>query len=324
MATKPTKIPEWAVNDVVDPTSGQNNVVEPAGAIKLLGWDFKEKPPRQYFNWLARYTYLWCQYLDDSIDQELNTDSDVIHQSVKCNGVTGSAALSIFNDLGKRVVYGYVDGTAKDGVFRVEDNTGANTMCQLSGEVAVSSYVKTDFEIKDGKDLIINTDKFTVDGASGNTTIAGSLDIGSSAFTVSALGAVTTTNSITVGTNVIEINVTPGNIRVADTILAGGISGPSAVNGFIECRDSSNNLLVEMKSNASSVYKSSSVNGLYDLSVVGVGRFGNVSTQKVLIDGSNGKIDMNSQTLQTVTTETVSNYFIMQVAGVDVKVAVVT
>lgn len=68
---KPTKYPQWAQNtdgtdhDVVNPASGQNNVVEPIAAHKLVGWEFKEKPPRNVFNWLARLTSQWIQYLDE-------------------------------------------------------------------------------------------------------------------------------------------------------------------------------------------------------------------------------------------------------------------
>ena len=68
---KPTKIPQWTVNvdgsdnDVADPTSGQNNVVEPPAGKKLLGWDFKEKPPRNWFNWLSRLTAQWFLWLSE-------------------------------------------------------------------------------------------------------------------------------------------------------------------------------------------------------------------------------------------------------------------
>ncbi len=60
--TRPTEYPEWAQTDVVNPTSGQNNVVAADSAHKALGWDFKEKPPRQYFNWLGRLQEQWSRY----------------------------------------------------------------------------------------------------------------------------------------------------------------------------------------------------------------------------------------------------------------------
>lgn len=51
-------LPQWASDDVVDPISGQNNVVEPPLEKKLEGWFYKEAPPRQWMNWLGRQTYL--------------------------------------------------------------------------------------------------------------------------------------------------------------------------------------------------------------------------------------------------------------------------
>ena len=96
---KPSKIPEWAINDVVNPTSGQNNVVEPSGAIKNLGWDFKEKPPRQYFNWLQRYNYLWCKWVDDNCDQGTKTtDSPTFSNVFLTNNVQAGA--NIFTTAG--------------------------------------------------------------------------------------------------------------------------------------------------------------------------------------------------------------------------------
>ncbi len=70
---KPSEYPDWTVNvdgtdnDVVDPTSGQNNVVVPPAGKQLLGWDFKEKPPRNWFNWLARRTTQWIRWLDQEM-----------------------------------------------------------------------------------------------------------------------------------------------------------------------------------------------------------------------------------------------------------------
>jgi len=61
---RPSAYPEWAQNDVVNPTSGQNNVVAPDAAHKSDGWEFKEKPPRQYFNWLGRQQENWTRYLE--------------------------------------------------------------------------------------------------------------------------------------------------------------------------------------------------------------------------------------------------------------------
>jgi len=66
----PAKYPQWAVNDVIDPTSGQPNVSDPDTSDpskKLLGWDFKEYPPRQWFNYLHRLVNDWIEYVNGDL-----------------------------------------------------------------------------------------------------------------------------------------------------------------------------------------------------------------------------------------------------------------
>ena len=64
MPTKPTVKPQWAEDDVIDPTSGQNNVAEPPPDKKTDGIDFEEIIPRQWQNWLQRIIYRWIDWLD--------------------------------------------------------------------------------------------------------------------------------------------------------------------------------------------------------------------------------------------------------------------
>lgn len=66
----PIKYPQWAVNNVVDPTSGQNNVADPDLSDphkKLEGWSFKEFPPRQWFNFLHRLVNDWTEYFNSDL-----------------------------------------------------------------------------------------------------------------------------------------------------------------------------------------------------------------------------------------------------------------
>lgn len=60
---KPDVLPEFASQDYIDPITGMNNVVEPLDQKKKYGWLRLEPLPRQWFNWLARFTYLWVGYL---------------------------------------------------------------------------------------------------------------------------------------------------------------------------------------------------------------------------------------------------------------------
>jgi len=74
MVSKPTTLPKWAENDVVDAISGQNNVLEPPPEKQLSGWLRLEFPPRNWFNWLGRYTYRWLNWLKQQEEQAVITD----------------------------------------------------------------------------------------------------------------------------------------------------------------------------------------------------------------------------------------------------------
>lgn len=67
MPERPQDLPRWAMEDQIDETSGQLNVVEPPEARKDSGWDRREIPPRQWFNWLARKTAKWVEWLDSRV-----------------------------------------------------------------------------------------------------------------------------------------------------------------------------------------------------------------------------------------------------------------
>ena len=71
MATKPTDKPEFARNDVIDGTTGLNNVIAPGETKKNEGFERLEKPVYQYFNWIARFSYLWINYFETVTDSEL-------------------------------------------------------------------------------------------------------------------------------------------------------------------------------------------------------------------------------------------------------------
>lgn len=63
--SKPTKTPEWATNaPLFDDFSGQPNVKEPPTSKKVRGWDYREKPPRNWLNWWMNLVYLWFDWLN--------------------------------------------------------------------------------------------------------------------------------------------------------------------------------------------------------------------------------------------------------------------
>ena len=64
MPIRPTTgLPRFASQDFVDAGTGNNNVIEPPEEKKDRGWNAGEVPPRNYFNWMHRQTFLWLEYL---------------------------------------------------------------------------------------------------------------------------------------------------------------------------------------------------------------------------------------------------------------------
>lgn len=74
MVDKPIILPEWASQDRIGPT-GQYNVVEPPTEVKEEGWDFQEKPNRQWWNWFGRTVYDWINWLNQQESYNVTTDA---------------------------------------------------------------------------------------------------------------------------------------------------------------------------------------------------------------------------------------------------------
>lgn len=119
MPTKPTVKPQWAENDVVDPTSGQNNVAEPPVSKKTDGTDFEEIIPRQWQNWLQRIIYRWIDWLDGTTIP-LSSSPDTTNEQ-KSDGtghtheITGVKPDAISGFTGSRFYYMDADGDSQGG-----------------------------------------------------------------------------------------------------------------------------------------------------------------------------------------------------------------
>lgn len=61
---RPTKYPRWASVLTQNSTNKQYNIYEPPEQKKDIGWDFKDRPPRQWFNWLFSVINQWITYFD--------------------------------------------------------------------------------------------------------------------------------------------------------------------------------------------------------------------------------------------------------------------
>jgi len=78
---KPSKLPEFAISDVVSPISGKPNVVEPDANHKTGGWSFGEFPARGFMNWIHRLTYQWIKYFDDTF---VNLEAGTVEARLFC------------------------------------------------------------------------------------------------------------------------------------------------------------------------------------------------------------------------------------------------
>lgn len=67
---KPTQLPEWASVANTDSVSGQPNLVEPPTAKKQRGFDYREKPPRNWVNWLLNLVYKWFAWISDWVSSD--------------------------------------------------------------------------------------------------------------------------------------------------------------------------------------------------------------------------------------------------------------
>lgn len=70
---QPTTLPRWATVPETDALSGQPNVVEPPDGKKDSGWHYREKPPRNWWNWIQKTNYDWLAFLDEQ-KQALHSD----------------------------------------------------------------------------------------------------------------------------------------------------------------------------------------------------------------------------------------------------------
>lgn len=69
----PAIIPEFAKEDLTDPTTGLNNVLEPETDQKKWGWfPFRKRPGRRVMNWLHRHTYLNFDFVKNNFFPEVD------------------------------------------------------------------------------------------------------------------------------------------------------------------------------------------------------------------------------------------------------------
>lgn len=68
MSERPEDYPRWASVDTFNGPGGQINYLEPTEGKKDIGWNYDEKPSREYMNWWMRNVYQWTLHLDAKTD----------------------------------------------------------------------------------------------------------------------------------------------------------------------------------------------------------------------------------------------------------------
>lgn len=154
---KPITLPVWADTDMVDPTSGKNNVATPPANYATEGWAFDEFPPRQYANWLYRWLCRWVAYFDTTVDAIL-ISIGLIQTAI--SGLLTQVGL-LWTAVGKRV----------------EVFTGGKSLAvQVSG-MAVGTH----------SDVIVKLLIYPISGG-GDTELAGEISLFITGFTNKARG----------------------------------------------------------------------------------------------------------------------------------------
>lgn len=143
---KPTIFPVWADQNRTDPISGQNNVTTPPLEKQNYGWTFDEQPPRNWFNWLGRYTNNWLQYLAQMINQEVTT-TDASGGTALYDVTNGGMCLIYIIDTGafstwyEGITYippGYSSGTTTFRQVAANGSTLTISAISASGTITVS------------------------------------------------------------------------------------------------------------------------------------------------------------------------------------------
>lgn len=76
MATKPTEKPRWASTAINNGPGGEPNISTPLSGKQDIGWEYLEKPPREWWNWMQNLNYQWINYFEEVTDVNIGVSSD--------------------------------------------------------------------------------------------------------------------------------------------------------------------------------------------------------------------------------------------------------
>jgi hypothetical protein len=139
--TPPSNVPNWALQDQVDPVSGQNNVLVPPNQQQQFGWIRAAFPPRQWFNWLGRLTAQWIAYFKQNDSKAITTIS-FAPAIVAAGSSTSTTAVLPISQLSRAAVMVYVndENNANNTSWFIGNYTG-NTVSDKVPQTVYSNHL---------------------------------------------------------------------------------------------------------------------------------------------------------------------------------------
>lgn len=179
MATRPTNdLLVWANTDVNLPNLTGPNKTEPSADLVAKGWDFKQKPSADEFNYILNNLGEWVEYLKTLTAEgtPLNTPSTLVERDVSGNFAASMITSNLTGD-----VTGNADTATKWQTARTLTLTGdasgsvnidGSGNVTLSVAVADNSHNHTSDNISDATSAN-NANKIVKRGASGEISVGG-------------------------------------------------------------------------------------------------------------------------------------------------------
>ena len=128
--TRPTQLPDFCTNPaIVDPKSGQNNVVAPDPTLRPEGWQFEQIPPRGWMNWLHNLYYNWIEYLDHITQGSSQTL--LLREYDTVSGVGSASFNAYFNKIGSNCMLDL--SRALEGGVLIGSTASSVTILQQDG-----------------------------------------------------------------------------------------------------------------------------------------------------------------------------------------------
>lgn len=122
--TRPTELPEWAVNNVNLPGTGQTNKVAPKLSLRQIGLDKLEVPTAEEWNSWNNNVYQWIGYNDERVN-DLRTEVNAINSFDLDFQHVGTVASGRVDMAGFRWQWGNVQLTIPDTLNQTVNMTQA-------------------------------------------------------------------------------------------------------------------------------------------------------------------------------------------------------